>query len=288
MQLVIEKSITIDCLVADNGTFMSQATVLMEVLKTALRQRKLTYAHIAKDLHLSESSVKRMFARQNMDLDRLEKICALMNLEIADMLELTRHAQGRITELTEEQELELVSDPKLLVVGVLATSQWSVARILENYRLSESELIKMLRRLERMKVIDLLPDKRIKVRLPRNFSWRRSGPIQRFFEERVQKQFFDSSFLGAGELRISVHGSLSYHSIELLQQRMRKIAEEFDALTDEDKQLDHDKREGTTLVMAIRPWELSLFTELRRKIASGSAPPVRNARIRTPIARSLP
>jgi len=274
-QLLLEKWITLDHLVAYSGTFMSQATVLMEVLRTALRQRKLTYAHVAKDLRLSESSVKRMFAQQNMALDRLERICALMNLEIADLLELTRHAQGRITELTEEQELELVSDPKLLVVGVLATSQWSVAKILENYRLSESELIKMLRRLERMKVIDLLPDKRIKVRLPRNFSWRRSGPIQRFFEERVQKQFFDSSFLGQSELRISVHGSLSYHSIELLQQRMKKIAEEFDALTDEDRQLDHDKREGTTLVVAIRPWELSLFTELRRTSAVGHTLPPR-------------
>ena len=274
-QLLLEKWITLDHLVAYSGTFMSQATVLMEVLRTALRQRKLTYAHVAKDLRLSESSVKRMFAQQNMALDRLERICALMNLEIADLLELTRHAQGRITELTEEQELELVSDPKLLVVGVLATSQWSVAKILENYRLPESELIKMLRRLERMKVIDLLPDKRIKVRLPRNFSWRRSGPIQRFFEERVQKQFFDSSFLGQSELRISVHGSLSYHSIELLQQRMKKIAEEFDALTDEDRQLDHDKREGTTLVVAIRPWELSLFTELRRTSAVGHTLPPR-------------
>jgi hypothetical protein len=43
----------------------------------------------------------------------------------------------------------------------------------------------------------------------------------------------------------------------------------------EDKQLDHDKREGTTLVVAIRPWELSLFTELRRKRAPENAPPVR-------------
>jgi DNA-binding Xre family transcriptional regulator len=271
-QLIRKKWIKLSPEVAQNGTFMSQSKALMEVLRTALRQRKLTYAHVAKDLRLSESSVKRMFAQQNMDLERLERICALMNLEIADLLELTRHAQGRISELTEEQELELVSDPKLLIVGVLATSQWSVTKILENYRLSEPELLKMLRRLERMKVIDLLSNNRIKVRLPRNFSWRRSGPIQRFFEERVQKQFFNSSFLGQGELRISVHGSLSYHSIELLQQRMKKIAEEFDALTDEDRQLDHDKREGTTLVVAIRPWELSLFTELKRNgSAAGTA-----------------
>jgi hypothetical protein len=46
---------------------------------------------------------------------------------------------------------------------------------LENYRLSESELMKMPRRLETMKVIDLLSDKRIKVRLPRP-SDREKGP----------------------------------------------------------------------------------------------------------------
>jgi hypothetical protein len=46
---------------------------------------------------------------------------------------------------------------------------------------------------------------------------------------------------------------------------MRKLAEEFDALVEADRQLDHDARDGMTLVLAIRPWELSLFTELRRQ-----------------------
>lgn len=244
---------------------MAQSALLIEVVKNALRERGLTYARVAKGLGLSESSVKRVFSQENLSLGRLEKICALMDLEIADLLELTRAAEGRVTELTEDQERTLVSDPKLMLMAILAISHWTAASMLENYRFSESELVALLARLDKLGIIDLLPGNRIKVRLARNFTWRKAGPMQRFFEERVQGQFFDSSFVDMGELRITVHGSVSAKSNEMLQQRMRKLAEEFDSLVEEDRKLDHKSRAGTTLVMAIRPWELALFAELRRK-----------------------
>src|SRR5262249_41731830 len=112
---------------------------------------------------------------------------------------------------------------------------------------------------------DLLPGNRIKVRLAHNFSWRRGGPIQRFFEEKVQEQFFDHPFLGPGELRVMVQGGVSAKSNEQLQQRIRRLAEEFNALADEDRALDPSLRDGTTLVMAMRPWEFAQFVALRRK-----------------------
>ena len=243
---------------------MPQAALLVEVVKRSLRERGLTYARVAKGLGLSESSVKRVFSQENLSLDRLEQICALMDLEIADLFDMTRAAERRITELTEEQEQVLVSDPKVLLVAILAINHWSASAILEKFRFSESELVALLVGLDRLGIISLLPGNRIKVRLAHNFSWRKGGPIQRFFEERVQEQFFESSFLGRGELRITLQGSLSAKSNELLQQRMRKLAEEFDSLVGEDRSLDHSMRDGMTMVMAIRPWELALFTELRR------------------------
>jgi DNA-binding Xre family transcriptional regulator len=248
---------------------MSQAALLVDVLKQALRRHGLTYADVARGLGLSESSVKRLFATRNLDLHRLEQVCALMELEIADLLESTRLAEGRITELSEEQERTLVSDPKLLLIGILAISHWSVADMLQEYQINESELVGRLAQLDRLKIIDFLPGNRIKVRLARNFAWRKAGPIQQFFEQRVQQQFFQSSFLGRGELRLMVHGGISAQSNELLQQRLQKVAEEFDSLVEQDRRLDRTMREGTTLVMAIRPWELSLFTELRRRPDDG-------------------
>ncbi len=251
---------------------MPQAALLIEVVKNALRERGLTYARVAKGLGLSESSVKRVFSQENLSLDRLEQICALMDLEIAELFDLTRAAERRITELTEEQEQVLVSDPKVLLIAILAINHWTAPVMLEKFRFSESDLVALLVRLDRLGIIDLLPGNRIKVRLAHNFSWRKGGPIQRFFEERVQEQFFESSFLGRGELRITLQGSLSAKSNELLQQRMRKLAEEFDSLVGEDRSLDHNMRDGMTMVMAIRPWELALFTELRRKLPQVPSP----------------
>jgi len=244
---------------------MTQTDLLVDVLKKALRERGLTYAHVAKGLGLSESSVKRTFSKGTMSLERLEQVCAQMGLEIADLLELTRAAEGRTAELTEQVEQTLVGDVKLLLVAVLAINHWTVAAMLETYRLTEPEVVGLLTRLDRLGIIDLLHGNRIKVRLARNFAWRKGGPIQRFFENRVQEQFFDSPFLDHGEIRIMVQGSLSAKSNEMLQQRVRKLAEEFDALVEEERSLDRSLREGTTLVVAMRPWEFSQFADLRRQ-----------------------
>ena len=81
----------------------------------------------------------------------------------------------------------------------------------------------------------------------------------------MQKHFFESSFHGPGESRFVVHASLSEHSNALLQARMRKLVEEFDALAEDDRRLDHRSLYGTTLVVAVRPWELGIFTNLRRR-----------------------
>ena len=250
---------------------MAQATLLIEVLKKALRERGLTYAQVAKGLGLSESSVKRTFSKGTMSLERLEQVCAQMDMEIADLLERTRAAEGRAAELTEQVEQTLVSDVKLLLIAVLAINHWTAAAVLETYRFSESELVGLLTRLDRLGIIELMHGNRIKVRLARNFTWRKGGPIQRFFEERVQEQFFGSAFLARGEIRVMVQGSLSARSNDLLQQRIHKLAEEFDAFADEDRSLDRGLREGTTLVLAMRPWEFSQFAALRRDPARQSS-----------------
>jgi DNA-binding Xre family transcriptional regulator len=245
---------------------MSQTAPIFETLKRSLRQRGLTYADVATALDLSESSVKRLFASRDLTLERLERVCALMQLEVTDLLELVRDVESHITELTEAQERELVDTPKLLLVGVLVLSYWAAEDILATFRFSEAELVKLLLRLDRVGVIELLPGNRIKLKLARSFAWRKDGPIQRFFEARMQQQFFHSSFSHEGELRLVMFGGLSRRSNELIQQRLRRVAEEFDALVQEDRRLDRRMRTGNSLVLAVRPWEPVLFTELRRPV----------------------
>jgi DNA-binding Xre family transcriptional regulator len=243
---------------------VSQSPGLIDALKAALRRRGVTYAEVGRRLGLSESSVKRVFARKSLSLARFERICELIGLEIGDLVELAQQEEQRLTELTEEQERQIVGDPKVLLVAVLAINHWTFERILRTYRLSEAELVRTLARLDRMGIVDLMPNNRIKVRLARNFNWRKAGPIQRHFEQRLQQEFFKSSFLAADELRLIVNGSLSRQSIERLQGQMRRVAEEFDALAGEDRRLAPETQNGTSLLMAMRPWEPTSFAVLRR------------------------
>ena len=102
---------------------------------------------------------------------------------------MVRSSEGRITELSETQERSLVEDPKLLLVGLLALSHWTAEEIGAAYRLTAAEVVRHLVQLDKLGIIDLLPGDRIKLRLARNFSWRKDGPLQQFFEARLQRNF---------------------------------------------------------------------------------------------------
>jgi hypothetical protein len=117
----------------------------------------------------------------------------------------------------------------------------------------------MLVLLDRMQVIELLPENRVRILLAPDFQWLPDGPIQRFFEHEVQNRFFSSSFTAEGELRLVMNGWLSMHSIHAFHESMRRLAKEFDLQIRSDRHVPVEERRGTTMVVAIRPWTLEMF-----------------------------
>ena len=54
---------------------MSTTADLVTVLKKELKAAQMTYADLAKELGMAESSVKRMLAKGDMPLSRIDAIC---------------------------------------------------------------------------------------------------------------------------------------------------------------------------------------------------------------------
>ena len=200
---------------------MAQITELIAVLKTELKRYGLTYAEVAQRLDMSEANVKRLFASRRFTLDRLAEICQLMDLELSDLFQLYEASRQRISQLSIEQEEELVGDYKLLLVAVSVRNQLSFEEIVKNYAISETECVRCLARLDRLRIIDLLPNNRIRLRIADNFAWLAQGPIERFYEQQIQTQFLRSRFLGDEELRQFVFGLLSDASINTLLSKKR-------------------------------------------------------------------
>lgn len=243
---------------------MAQATFLIDELKRFLKAQGITYAALASRVGLSESSIKRMFARRSFSVRRLEQLCNAAGIEISDLVEILNERREYLTTLTVEQEQALVDEPKLLLLTYLLINGWPLPAITEQFAIEPAELDALLIRLHRARIIELLPLNRVRLLTARNFTWRPNGPVQKLLARQVKLEFLDSTFSGGGERFRFVGGMLSETGLAQMQQSVDRLAREFDELARRDSALPLAERRGCGAVFAIRPWEYSMFARLRR------------------------
>jgi len=238
---------------------MAQTRELIKTLKTALKAQGKTYADVAIELGLTEASVKRLFSQQSFSLNRLDQVCHLLEMEITDLVQLMNEQQQRLEQLSVEQEKEITGNVTLTLVAVCVLNRWTMAEILSYFHISKTECVQHLARLDRLKVIELLPKNRIRLLVAPNFSWRENGPIQLFFQQKISQEFFNTRFSRDDECLIVLNGMFSSQSNAELQRKLKRLAREFDLLNNDDATLDLANRNGSTLVLAMRGWQYGLF-----------------------------
>lgn len=243
---------------------MAQTVALINTLKKALKVNGKTYADVAARLDLTEASVKRLFSQRDFSLQRLEEICQLIGLEITDLVQMMHGELTELTELSIDAEQEIASDLVLLLVTVCVLNKCSMEDIRSRYHLSEHVCIQKLARLDKLKVIELQPGNRVKLLVASNFAWRENGPIQRFFQEKIEKEFFSSRFDKEYEKLIVMNGMLSKASNLQFQRKLDRLQREFDELIAADARLPMSERYGNTVVLAMRPWRYGLFAHLSK------------------------
>jgi hypothetical protein len=244
---------------------MSQTAAMVDALKNALRARRLNYAQVAKAIELSEATVKRMFSKNDFSLERFEQICALAQVTVGELVRELDNERNYLSHLTIDQEKEIAGNPKLFLVAVCALNHLTLEQILETYDISQTECIQLLVRLDRIRFLELLPHNRIKLKVSRLFTWLPDGPIRRFFLERADREYFRSNFDAPGEHIAVINGMLSKQSADKLIARLRRVAAEFSEMHNDDKALRLGERRPASLLLAVRPWELDAFHQLRRK-----------------------
>ena len=179
---------------------MSQTSRMVTALKKCLRAKGATYRNLAEALSLSEASVKRVFSEESFSLQRLEDICRYLDMSLFDLARIAdSQRDGDSGNLTLEQEKALANNPKLLSFFYLLLVGWSPARIARRLELDDLQLTRHLIRLDRLKLIELNPNNRVRLLTPNRVTWNADGPIRARYERRVKAQFFDHKFEDADE-----------------------------------------------------------------------------------------
>jgi DNA-binding Xre family transcriptional regulator len=243
---------------------MSTTADLVLALKKELKAAQMTYADLARSLGMAESSVKRMLAKGDMPLSRVDAVCRALKLDFADLARRVADAQSLLKELTPEQERAVIADKKLLLCAICVLSQWTLEQICSDYRLSEAECIKYFAQLDRIGIIELRPLNRYRLKLAKTFRWRPHGAVMNYFRDNALLDYFSGGFDRAGESLVLVHGSISRSLAPSFVERMQRVAQDFAQQHQADQKLSAKDREGYTLLLAMRSWEFGAFTALRR------------------------
>jgi DNA-binding Xre family transcriptional regulator len=244
---------------------MSQIKQVNSILKKLLREHQITYKALAQHLNMSEANVKRIFSTQSFTLQRLEDICYLLKMELSDLFALAQKQVQQVSQLTIEQEHELLADPKLLLVAVCVRDAWKFDEIIDYYDIDEFSCIRLLAKLDKLRIINLLPNNHYKSLIAQDFRWIPGGPLERFMEQEVLVKFMSPKRNEKWHFRFYLRGRYSQSSVDMIQRKLNALTKEAAALNMEDADLPLDKRQHIGLLMAMRPWEPSLFENMRRK-----------------------
>jgi len=245
-------------------TTMSSTVAIIQAMKAELKLAKLTYADLGRELGLAESSVKRMFAKGDMPLKRIDEICRVLRCDFSELARKVADEELLRDELTVEQERAVIADRRLLVMALCALSQWPFEQIVATYAFGDAEAVKHLLHLDRLGIIELKPLNRYRLKVAKTFRWRSNGPVMQFFREHGLADYFAGGFDGEAEMVSLVHGHISVPMAKVFQERLQRIVQDFAQQHLADQKLAPAHKRGYTAIVSLRSWTFAPLRELLR------------------------
>jgi hypothetical protein len=150
-------------------------------------------------------------------------------------------------------------------VFYLLFNDWQPSQILTRYELSEAELTRLLAKLDRLQLIDLLPANRVKLKVSRHLRLKPSGAIRAKHGQRTMAEFLAVEFDRHGGHFLFEFRDVSPASFAVMVRKIDRLAAEFNELAELDSTLPPEQRQSIGLALGMRPWRIGQVTGLRER-----------------------
>ncbi len=224
---------------------------ILASLKNALRARHLTYKEIAARLGVHETTVKRNLNGRGLSLEFLERICNAADLRITDLLEISAESrESHRRQISIRQESGLASNLQSTFFFLLLQRKWTPEEIRVEFGLTEAQLVNHLVRLDRLGVIKLLPNNRVKMLIDRHPEWKSGGPIRQSFNRWLGQQFAHMDW-PRGMFEVETV-KIAPSSLALIQSLMKDFSEAVIRVGERDHQLSGEQCSWYSVLVAAR------------------------------------
>jgi transcriptional regulator with XRE-family HTH domain len=162
---------------------------IRQQLKDILKQKRLSYRELAKNMKVSEITVKRFFIHSDISFCRLQQICDAIGLSVLELVAMVEKGNEKTFQLTEKQEQYLSKNERLYDFFVLVLKTRSISASVKKGRFDDVNIPRFLRELKSLDLIELPVGDKIHVKRTGTLTWRKRGPLQKKFMRQRHERY---------------------------------------------------------------------------------------------------
>lgn len=176
---------------SDRAKGLTEYQVATRNLKRAVKQRGLTYRELAYGVELSESGVKKIFLAKDGSFQRLAQICRYVGISMSELVEDDRTQE---VGFSSRQQQEFLKEPMLFkLYWLLVYERRSSPSTQEVLRLGKAESFRLMRKLDNLGLIKLLPGDRVRLPSIKAVRWTGDGEFIRKLYRDWSRSLVDAS-----------------------------------------------------------------------------------------------
>ncbi len=151
--------------------------IAIDSLKSTLKRQRVTYKELAQRLELSESGLKKILSAKDGSFQRLAQICKELGLSMQELLQGNAEQTHEVFYSDDQQEFLLAHPRALSLYWALVLERRTLPDAQKFVGLTEKETFSILRKLDQLELLELLPNTRVRVPPVRPVRWVGGGPL---------------------------------------------------------------------------------------------------------------
>lgn len=164
------------------------AKALCKILRSEMRAQAYTIKSFAKELGVSEPTLKRWLNGGGLSLDRWAQLLKALGISLADVAASMRDSGDELFEYSERQERELAKTAGLLAFFQCMLIGKTPPQIARQFKLDDRSLAFYLQRLDRIGLIDWQREFAARLKRRGEPKWRKNGDLAKLFRERIFRE----------------------------------------------------------------------------------------------------
>jgi transcriptional regulator with XRE-family HTH domain len=165
---------------------------IMNVIKNTVKQDGLTQQQFANKVGVSLPTLKRWLTGTGVTLQNLGDMCEVLGLSLSDVASQVDDENKKEFFYTDEQEIFFANNPDCFAYFDYLIKGLSTQKIRSKFQLRPKQITMYLSSLDRLNLIEWLPDNKAKLLVKGEPVWKKTGPLVKKYKLDIWNEFIQS------------------------------------------------------------------------------------------------